>query len=98
MAFLIIHDDITRVKADAIVNTANPEPVYAPGTDQAIYEAAGKEALLAERRSGTFLLERWLSLPVLLCRRNIFFILLVLFGRVVRMASWRPLAPVIPEV
>ena len=50
MAFRIIHDDITRVKAAAIVNTANPAPVYAPGTDQAIYEAAGKEALLAERK------------------------------------------------
>ena len=49
MAFRIIRDDITRVKADAIVNTANPEPVFAGGTDAAVYEAAGVEALLAER-------------------------------------------------
>ncbi len=50
MAFQIIRNDITKVKADAIVNTANPEPVYAGGTDAAIYMAAGAEKLLAERR------------------------------------------------
>lgn len=50
MPFRIIRDDITRVRADAIVNTANPKPVYASGTDQAIYLAAGAEQLLAERR------------------------------------------------
>ena len=32
-----------------IVNTANPYPICASGTDLAIYEAAGKEKLLAER-------------------------------------------------
>ena len=50
MAFQIIRDDITLVSADAIVNTANPEPIYAGGTDTAIYEAAGADELLAERR------------------------------------------------
>ena len=50
MPFSIIRNDITKVSADAIVNTANPEPICAGGTDQAIYEAAGREALLAERR------------------------------------------------
>jgi O-acetyl-ADP-ribose deacetylase (regulator of RNase III) len=50
MPFTIIRDDITRVKADAIVNTANPLPIYASGTDQKIYEAAGAERLLAERQ------------------------------------------------
>ena len=34
---------------DAIVNTANPKPVIGSGTDSAIYEAAGKEKLLAEK-------------------------------------------------
>ena len=47
MPFKIVHNDITRVKADVIVNTANPNPVCASGTDLAIYEAAGKEKLLA---------------------------------------------------
>ena len=50
MPFQIIRNDITKVKADAIVNTANPEPIYADGTDWAIYEAAGAETLLDARR------------------------------------------------
>ena len=50
MPFQIIRNDITKVKADAIVNTANPEPVIGTGTDSAVYSAAGAEALLAERR------------------------------------------------
>ena len=50
MAFRIVRNDITKVKADAIVNTANPEPTYGDGTDRAIYEAAGTELLLAERQ------------------------------------------------
>ena len=49
MPFRIIRDDITRVSADAIVNTANPMPGYADGTDRAIYTAAGADELLAER-------------------------------------------------
>ena len=50
MPFQIIRNDITKVKADAIVNTANPCPVYASGTDAAIYEAAGADRLLVERK------------------------------------------------
>lgn len=50
MPFKIIRNDITKVKADAIVNTANPKPIYAGGTDSAIYHAAGIEELLAERK------------------------------------------------
>ena len=49
MPFKIVRNDITKVKADVIVNTANPYPICASGTDLAIYEAAGKEKLLAER-------------------------------------------------
>ena len=50
MPFQIIRNDITKVKADAIVNTANPRPTYAAGTDAAIYKAAGEKQLLAERK------------------------------------------------
>lgn len=49
MPFQIIRADITKVKADAIVNTANPMPVFADGTDRAIYQAAGEEDLLRAR-------------------------------------------------
>lgn len=51
MAFKIVRNDITKVEADIIVNTANPQPKCVSGTDLAIYEAAGKEALLAERKT-----------------------------------------------
>ena len=50
MPFSIIRNDITKVRADAIVNTANPEPIVGSGTDSAIYAAAGREQLLAERK------------------------------------------------
>ena len=49
MPFQIIRNDITKVKADAIVNTANPKPRIGRGTDSAIYAAAGEEQLIAAR-------------------------------------------------
>lgn len=42
MALKITRNDITKVTADAIVNTANPDAAYAAGVDGAIYEAAGQ--------------------------------------------------------
>lgn len=50
MPLQIIRNDITKVKVDAIVNTANPEPVVGSGTDRAIYDAAGASLLLVERK------------------------------------------------
>ena len=52
MPFEIIRDDITHVKADAIVNTANPNPVIGAGTDTAIHRAAGPKLLDARKRIG----------------------------------------------
>ena len=49
MPLEIIRNDITKVEAEAIVNTANPEVAYGAGVDSAIYAAAGAEELLAER-------------------------------------------------
>lgn len=50
MPFQIIRNDITKVKADAIVNTANPAVAVGRGTDRAVYHAAGRDRLLAERK------------------------------------------------
>lgn len=50
MAFQIIRNDIIKVHADAIVNTANPDVWIGEGVDSAIYQAAGEEELLAARK------------------------------------------------
>lgn len=49
MPFKIIKNDITKVKADAIVNTVNPNVKIGDGVEYAIYNAAGKDELLKER-------------------------------------------------
>jgi O-acetyl-ADP-ribose deacetylase (regulator of RNase III)/transcriptional regulator with XRE-family HTH domain len=50
LPFQIIRNDITKVKADAIVNTANPNVAVGDGVDSAIYKAAGKKKLLEARK------------------------------------------------
>lgn len=50
MSLSIIRNDLTKVKADAIVNTANPDPIIGAGTDRAVYDAAGQDKLLAARK------------------------------------------------
>ena len=52
MSYEIIRNDITKVKADAIVNTANPRPLIGSGTDKAIHLAAGPELLAARKQIG----------------------------------------------
>lgn len=49
MAFKIVRNDIVKMDTDAIVNTANSRVVIGAGCDSAVYEAAGKELLLAYR-------------------------------------------------
>ena len=50
MPFRIIRNDLTKVKADAIVNTANPKPIIGSGTESAVYTAAGRDLLLEARK------------------------------------------------
>ena len=49
MPLRIVRNDISRVRADAIVNSANKNPVCGGGAEYHIYEAAGYDKLLAAR-------------------------------------------------
>ena len=49
MPLKIVRNDISRVHADAIVNSANKNPVCGGGAEYHIYEAAGRDELLAAR-------------------------------------------------
>ena len=46
----LLHGDLCSVKADAIVISANPEPICGAGVDAAIYDAAGADRLLDVRK------------------------------------------------
>ena len=52
MPFEIVRNDITNMRVDAIVNTANPKPVIGAGTDSMIHEKAGPWLLEARKRFG----------------------------------------------
>ena len=52
MPLEIVRNDITSMKVDAIVNSANPRPVIGGGVDAAIHAAAGRKLLEARRRIG----------------------------------------------
>ena len=52
MSFEIVRNDITNMRVDAIVNTANPKPVIGAGTDARIHQVAGPELLQARRQIG----------------------------------------------
>lgn len=40
MPLKIVRNDITKMQVDAIVNTANSEPIYSTGVDTAVYETS----------------------------------------------------------
>ncbi len=52
MPFEIVRNDITNMRVDAIVNTANPKPVIGSGTDAAIHAKAGPALLEARKKIG----------------------------------------------
>lgn len=52
MPFEIVRNDITNMRVDAIVNSANPRPVVGLGTDSRIHEQAGPELLTARQKIG----------------------------------------------
>ena len=50
MPLKIVRNDITKMKTEAIVNTANEHPAVGTGCDHAVYEAAGYDDLLSYRK------------------------------------------------
>lgn len=52
MPFEIVRNDITSMRVDAIVNSANPRPVIGAGTDSRIHEKAGPRLLAARQKIG----------------------------------------------
>lgn len=43
MPFEIVRNDIVNMQVDAVVNTANPNPVIGSGVDRGIHKKAGHE-------------------------------------------------------
>ena len=53
MPFSIVRNDITNMRVDAIVNTANPRPVIGSGCDAGIHKKAGPQLLEARKQIGS---------------------------------------------
>jgi len=52
MPFQIVRNDITAMRVDAIVNTANPLPMIGSGTDAMVHQKAGPQLLKARQKIG----------------------------------------------
>lgn len=52
MPFEIVRNDIVNMQVDAMVNTANPNPVIGSGVDSGIHKKAGHELLVARQKIG----------------------------------------------
>lgn len=52
MPFEIVRNDIVNMQVDAIVNTANPEPIVGYGVDAGIHKKAGEKLLEARKKIG----------------------------------------------
>lgn len=52
MPFEIVRNDIVNMQVDAVVNTANPNPVIGSGVDSGIHKKARHELLAARQKIG----------------------------------------------
>lgn len=52
MPFEIVRNDIVNMRVDAVVNTANPNPVIGSGVDSGIHKKAGHELFVARQKIG----------------------------------------------
>lgn len=52
MTFEIVRNDIVNMQVDALVNTANPNPIVGSGVDSGIHKKAGEELLMARKKIG----------------------------------------------
>lgn len=52
MPFEIVRNDIVNMRVDAVVNTANPDPVIGSGADAGIHKKAGPGLLAARKEIG----------------------------------------------
>ena len=52
MPFEIVRNDIVNMQVDAVVNTANPDPIVGSGVDLAIHKKAGPKLLAARKVIG----------------------------------------------
>ena len=53
MPFEIVRNDIVNMQTDAVVNTANPDPVIGSGVDSTIHNKAGHKLLSARKKIGS---------------------------------------------
>ena len=56
MPFEIVRNDIVNMQVDAVVNTANPNPVIGSGVDSGIHKKSGYELLVARQKIGALIL------------------------------------------
>ena len=52
MPFEIVRNDIVNMQVDAVVNTANPNPIIGSGVDSGIHKKAGHKLLMARQEVG----------------------------------------------
>lgn len=85
MPFQIVHNDIVRMKTDAIVNAANSALLAGSGVCGAIFRAAGYEKLSAEcHKKAPCPVGQSVLTSAYTCRHVISFIQWGLYGREVR--------------